>query len=185
MKVAAVCRTAMVGMCLVAGTASLGAAQGAQATQPTRIAYVNTRQILAAAPGYAQAESTFTKEVEAFRAEVSRLQATMDSLVADFEQSSVMLSPTQRQAKQKDLQAKQEQFAQRTQELQQKAGQRERELLAPIQERVTAVIEGIRAEGNYAMIFDVNNPNTGIIAADKSLDLTQRVVQRLQATAKN
>ena len=49
---------------------------------------------------------------------------------------------------------------------------RERELLDPIQTKVNSVIEGVRAAGNYAMIFDVSAPNSGIVTADKSLDLT-------------
>ncbi|HEY0351379.1 MAG TPA: OmpH family outer membrane protein, partial [Gemmatimonadales bacterium] len=58
---------------------------------------------------------------------------------------------------------------------------RERELLDPIQTKVNSVIEGVRAAGNYAIIFDVSAPNNGIVTADKSLDLTQRVIQQLKA----
>ena len=92
-----------------------------------------------------------------------------------------MLSPTQRAAKRKDLQAQQQKLEQRTQELQQRAATRERELLDPIQSKVNSVIEGIRAAGNYAIIFDVSAPNNGIVTADKGIDLTQRVVQQLKA----
>src|SRR6267142_460311 len=108
-------------------------------------------------------------------------QATLDSAAADFDQQSVMLSPTQRAAKRKDLQTQQQKLEQRTQELQQQAATRERELLDPIQTKVNSVIEGVRAAGNYAMIFDVSAPNNGIVTADKALDLTQRVIQQLKA----
>jgi outer membrane protein len=146
-----------------------------------KIAYVNTQAILRATPGYAAAESTFAKELETYRGEVQKLQATLDSTASDFEQQSVMLSPTQRQAKRKDLQGQQQKLEQRTQELQQRASTRERELLDPIQTKVNSVIEGIRAAGNYAVIFDVSAPNSGIVTADKSLDLTQRVIQQLKS----
>ncbi|HEY6948005.1 MAG TPA: OmpH family outer membrane protein, partial [Gemmatimonadales bacterium] len=86
-----------------------------------------------------------------------------------------------RTQRRKDLEAQQEKLQQRTQELQQKAATRERELLDPIQARVNSVIEGIRAAGNYAIIFDVSAPGNGIVTGDKSLDLTQRVLQQLQA----
>ena len=92
-----------------------------------------------------------------------------------------MLSPTQRQAKRKELEGQQEKLQQRTQELQQRASARERELLEPIQTKVNTVIEGLRASGNYAMIFDVSAPNSGIVTADKSLDLTARVIQQLKS----
>jgi outer membrane protein len=162
---------------LVAGTGSLAAQQAAN----PKIAYVNTQAILKQTPGYVKAESTFTKELANYRVEVQKLQASLDSAASDFDQQSVMLSPTQRAAKRKDLQAQQQKLEQRTQELQQQAATRERELLDPIQSKVNSVIEGVRAAGNYAMIFDVSAPNNGIVTADKSLDLTQRVIQQLKA----
>jgi outer membrane protein len=160
----------------VAGPQSLAAQQGG-----SKIAYVNTQAILKQTPGYVKAESTFTKELEGYRVEVQKLQATLDSAATDFDQQSVMLSPTQRAAKRKDLQAQQQKLEQRTQELQQRAATRERELLDPIQSKVNSVIEGVRAAGNYAIIFDVSSPNNGIVTADKSIDLTQRVIQQLKA----
>src|SRR3954470_3914449 len=166
-----------VGLAALAGTGSLAAQQAGNA----KVAYVNTQAILKQTPGYVKAESTFTKELANYRVEVQKLQATLDSSAADFDQQSVMLSPTQRAAKRKDLQAQQQKLEQRTQELQQQAATRERELLDPIQSKVNSVIEGVRAAGNYAMIFDVSAPNNGIVTADKSLDLTQRVIQQLKA----
>ncbi len=161
----------------VAGTGSLAAQQAAT----PKLAYVNTQAILKQTPGYVKAESTFTKELASYRVEVQKLQASLDSAASDFDQQSVMLSPTQRAAKRKDLQAQQQKLEQRTQELQQQAASRERELLDPIQSKVNSVIEGVRAAGNYAMIFDVSAPNNGIVTADKTLDLTQRVIQQLKA----
>jgi outer membrane protein len=160
----------------VAGPESLAAQQGG-----SKVAYVNTQAILKQTPGYVKAESTFTKELETYRVEVQKLQASLDSAASDFDQQSVMLSPTQRGAKRKDLQGQQQKLEQRTQELQQRAATRERELLDPIQSKVNSVIEGIRAAGNYAIIFDVSAPNNGIVTADKSIDLTQRVIQQLKA----
>ena len=162
---------------LAAGTGSLAAQQAGT----PKLAYVNTQAILKQTPGYVKAESTFTKELANYRVEVQKLQASLDSAASDFDQQSVMLSPTQRAAKRKDLQAQQQKLEQRTQELQQKAATRERELLDPIQTKVNSVIEGVRAAGNYAMIFDVSAPNNGIVTADKTLDLTQRVIQQLKA----
>jgi outer membrane protein len=160
---------------LVCAASPLAAQQGGG-----KIAYVNTQAILKSTPGYASAESTFTKELETYRGEVQKLQASLDSAASDFEQQSVLLSPTQRAAKRKDLEGQQQKLEQRTQELQQRAATRERELLDPIQSKVNSVIEGMRASGNYAIIFDVSAPNSGIVTADKSLDLTQKVIAQLK-----
>src|SRR5713101_1004348 len=103
---------------------------------PLKIAYINSREILQRTPGYAHAESTYTKEVEGFRGEVQKLQQQLDSAVQAFDQQSIALSPAAKQAKQRDLQSLQQKLEQRSSELQDRAQQRERELLQPIQARV-------------------------------------------------
>jgi len=146
-----------------------------------KIAFINSRLVLAAAPGYAKAESLYAGEVAGYRLEVQKMQGVLDSSVQAFQQSSVVLSPSARTAKQKELEAQQQQLEQRMQQLQEKAVQRERDLLEPIQQRVTSIVEGVRAAGGYSIIFDVGVQNSGIVAADRSLDLTQKVIDQLKA----
>lgn len=181
----------LVGMAVVLGAAPVAAqarpaakpTAGAQApTSGTKVAFLNFRAALQAAPGYIQAESTFTKEVEGFRGEIAKLQATVDSAASDFETQSALLNATQRQAKRNELTTKQQAAEQKTQELQQKAQERERALLDPIQQKVNAAIEAVRAEGGYAMIFDVSAPSSTILAADRGLDVTQRVVAKVKGS---
>ena len=167
-------------MAAVAAQAALPLAAQQPAAAAGRIAFVNARALLAGMPGYSAAESTFTKEIEAGRAEAGKLQAAMDSAVAEFEQQQQMLSPSNRAAKRKELETRGQQAQQKQAEIQQRLAQRERDLLQPMQERLTAVIEGIRAEGNYAMIIDLGAQNNGIITYDKTLDITARVAQRLR-----
>ena len=145
-----------------------------------RIAFVNSQTILQQTPGYAAAESTYTKELEGFQAEVLRLRQRFDSTVAAYQQSSVGLSASQRQAREAEIRRLQQQVQERSNELQQRAGERERELVKPLEDRVKAVIEGVRAERNIGIMFDVAAPGSGIIAADQSLDMTALVIQRLK-----
>ncbi|MEO8032299.1 MAG: OmpH family outer membrane protein [Gemmatimonadota bacterium] len=152
----------------------------AQVAPAAKFAFVNVRAVLAAAPEYAKAESLFAKEVEGYRAELAKMQQTLDSAGQDFEQSSVLLSPSARTAKRKELEDKNRQLEARNQEIQQKAAARERELLDPIQSKVSTLIETLRSEGGYSIIFDVGGGQSGIVAADKSLDLTQQLAERLK-----
>jgi Skp family chaperone for outer membrane proteins len=164
---------------------SLAVAQqpAASTTLPAaRIAFVNARAALASMPGYSKAESTYVKEGEAAQGEMRRLQAALDSAVAEFEQQQAMLSASNRAAKRKELETKNEQLQVRAREIQQRMGQRERELLQPMQERLSAIIDGIRAESNYSMIIDLGAQGLGIVTYDKTLDITQRVVARLKQT---
>lgn len=176
-------RVRLVTLAALALVSLLGGATEAAAQQAgARIAFINSREILRQTPGYAAAESTFSRELETFRAEVAKLQTTLDSAATAFEQSSVMLSPTQRDARRQELQAKQNELEQQTQALQQRAATRERELLEPIQQRINTVIDALRAEGNYAAVFDLAAPGAAVVSLDTSLDITNQVVQRLRAS---
>jgi len=163
-----------------APTASLAQGSAPAPTGPLKIAFINSREILQRTPGYAVAESTYLKEVDGFRGEVQKLQASLDSAVQAFDQQSIALSPAARQTKQRDLQAMQQRLETRTNELQDRARQREQDLLQPIQARVNSVIQGIRAELNYSLILDADAPGGIIVAADPALNITAKVLQRLQ-----
>ncbi len=71
-------------------------------------------------------------------------------------------------------------YEQRLGEIDQQAQVRQAELIQPVMDRITTVIESIREEGGYSLIFDV--AAQGIISADPSLDLTQEVIRRLTTT---
>jgi Skp family chaperone for outer membrane proteins len=113
---------------------------------------------------------------------MERLQSSLDSSAADFEQKSVMLSATAKTAKRKDLEAQRDKLEARAGELRDKAAQREQDLLAPLHGKVNDAIESVRADGGYAMIFDVSANEGIIVAADKSLDVTQKVIDKLKAS---
>lgn len=147
-----------------------------------KVGYINARAILLATPGYAQAESTYNRELAGFRGEVDRLQNSLDSAAADFEQKSVMLSATAKTAKRRELEQQRDRLEARATELRDKATQRESELLSPIHGRVNDAIEAIRAEGSYSVIFDVSANEGLIVAVDKSLELTQKVIDKLKVS---
>ncbi|MEK6769696.1 MAG: OmpH family outer membrane protein [Gemmatimonadota bacterium] len=169
--------------------AGLAAAPAAQRTPPPpqgqtlRLAYINSQLILANTPGRAAAESLFTREMVTFRTEVARMQQQLDSSVAEYNRTSLVMTPAAKARIEGELRQMEQRTRQRASELEQQASTREQELTAPIMQRVTAVIEGIRAEFNYSMIFDAAAQSGALVAADRSLDLSPLVIQRLQAGA--
>ncbi len=171
-------------LCLTLLTAGSVNAQSTAASSasktPGRVAFIRSQEVLQATPGFATVESTLTREIAGFRTEVEKLQRQLDSAVTAFEQQSIAFTPAQRQAKQKDLQAMQQRLQDRGNELQERAAKRQGELMAPLNTRIRAIIEGIRAEENYSMILDIDAPGALIVAMDPSLNITPRVIQRLK-----
>lgn len=173
--------TTVFGLAAVAGAAAVTVAAVPSSQQPSlTFAYVNTDAILRQTPGFTAAESTWTAEVTEMRADLERLSQRLDSALTAFNQTSIGLSPSARQAKQTELQQLNQEYQQRTTDAQTRADQRQRELMAPLEERVQAVIDGLRAERNLGLVFDVAAVGGNIVSADPSLDLTRVVVARLR-----
>lgn len=167
-------RVAPLALALVAGAAGTAHAQSAG----SKIAYVNTEALLAAAPGRAEAESTFQKETEGYRAQLQKLSDSIQTMITSYQKAEPTLTQAQKDARAKSIRALQEQAQSTQQDLQQKAAQRENELMAPIMERVKKVLDDIRQEDGYALII-AGDPSL-ILSADKNLDITDRVVARLK-----
>src|SRR3989442_7890766 len=102
-------RLVLVSLVAVAAAAPVAAptvllGQGAaSATAPTRIAFINSQDILKNTPGYAVAESTYRKELQASQNEYQKLQQQLDSAVQVLEQQSIALSPAARHAQPEEL----------------------------------------------------------------------------------
>jgi outer membrane protein len=158
---------------------TLGSRSSPVQAGPT-LAYVSTEVILRQTPGFAAAESTWNAEVATMRQELESLSQRLDSALSAFDQTSIGLSPTARQEKQNELQQLNRQYQQQTSDAQARAERRQRELMAPLQERIQAVVDGIRAERNLGLVFDLSAPGNNIMAAAPALDLTTLVVRRLR-----
>lgn len=156
-------------------------ASAVQAQANVRIGYIDSQQILNQDPSALEAQQQFEADLARYRAEVDQIGRDLQELISQYEQQEAMLSETAKENRQEEIRLKQTQYQQRISELESQAGMRQAELVEPVMERINAVIEDIRDDGGYSMIFDV--AAQGIIAADPALDLTQEVVRRLQAGA--
>lgn len=191
---------------IVAAGLALAAAAPAQA-QTLKFGYINSQKILAEAPGAIDAQKRFEQEMTGFRGEIQPMEKRLETLqkgletqaqalqklVQDYEKQQSTLTADARQAREQEILQKQEAFEsqrgeyqqqlltyqQKRQELEQKAQQRQQALVEPIMKQVSQVIEDLREEGNYAMIFDVAG-GTMLVAADPALDLSEQVLARLK-----
>ena len=176
-------RSTLVSAVLVGSMLAIGSSVAAAQQPAARIAYVNPQALFDNAPGRAQAESTFKKETESYRAELSRMSDALTKMVSDYQKDEAKLTAADKERRQRAIAAKEDSLRGRQQQLEQQASMRQNELMAPIMESVRKVLEDIRAEDGYAMILSSEPGNSPILAADKNLDITERVVARLRTVA--
>ena len=172
------------GSAVILGLAVVGASvhpavSSAQAVG--QVGYVNSTTVLQQTPGYGVVDSILTAERAVYQQEADVLQAQVDSALTAFDQQQLVLSPQAREEKMTELDELNDRVQARLREMQNQVLQRQRELVTPLEQRIQTVIDGIRAELNLAVVFDVANPNSNIISVDPPVDLTELVVSRLQA----
>jgi len=158
---------------------------GGQASQPApapaKIGYINSAQLLAQAPGRAEAEAQFDREVGVYRQQIQRMDDSLRTLMAAFDKDAPKLDSATRETRRTSIGQKEVEYQQRARGLDSTMQARQAQLVKPIMERVQTVIEAIRAEDNYALILDVGAQVSVVVAADKRLDLTDRVLARLKS----
>lgn len=158
---------------------SKAAPLAAQATTTQRLAYVDTRVILESAPGKAEAEAMLQKEAVAWDAEVRKMQDQMTAMITKFQKESPAMTQAVRDKETKTIQDKQAEFQKRNDEINQEAEKRRNEVLQPLLDQVKLALEDVRKQMNLDMIFDVGQ-NATIVAVDKNLNLSDRVIARLR-----
>ncbi|HUR92629.1 MAG TPA: OmpH family outer membrane protein [Gemmatimonadaceae bacterium] len=169
-------RVAAVAALLVAAGSTQAYAQG-----PVKLGYINAQQILATAPGRDAAERQFESEVGSFRQQIQRMDDSLRTLGERFQREQAALTAAVRQQRTQALQATEEAFQQRAAQLNQQMQQRQAELVRPIMDQLNRVLDEIRRADGYAFIFDVSSAGQAIVAADTTLNLTDRVMARLTA----
>lgn len=159
---------------------SVALAGTAQAQSAVKLGFIDSRAIVAEAPGAQEAQEQFDRDMARYRAELEQMGQQIQTLITQFDQQQLTLSPEAKSNRQTEIRNKQSEYQQRVQQLEQQAADRQQELVEPIMAQINQVIDEIRQEGSYAMIFDV--AAGAIIAADPAMDLTQQVIDRLKTS---
>ncbi|MFN7456509.1 MAG: OmpH family outer membrane protein [Gemmatimonas sp.] len=162
---------------LVAAVPSLATAQAAQ-----KFAFVNSQALLQNAPGRAEAEASFEKEMTGVRTQLAKLQDSLSAMNEAWAKEEPTLQGAAKEARLKTLREKEQKWGAEAQKLQSQAQERQEELMQPIMENLRKVLDDVRMDGGYAFIFDVA-AGAFIVSADKNLDITDRVLSKMRLAA--
>lgn len=149
--------------------------------QSVKVGWVNTVVVLREFPMAQEAQKMLDATLQGYQAEMQQLNEDMQAALQEYQQQQLTMTPENRRAKEEELMRDQTAIQQRGQELEGQAQQRRNEVFEPVMAAISSVIEEIRVEGSYSMILDA--ASQAILAADPALELTQLVLDRLQAAS--
>src|SRR4030095_7686063 len=168
-------RATQLALVITAASAAPAFAQGTP-----KIAYVDSKVILSRAPRRQAAEDTCNKEMEASRTQVQKMGDSLQTMIADYQKTQSTLAQTVRDQREAAIRKKQEDYQSRAGALDQQMQQRQMELVKPIMDQIRKVLDDIRQEEGYAFILDAGSEAGVIVAADRNLDITEKVIARLK-----
>lgn len=160
---------AVLGIVAVSGTARSQAV-------PVKLAFIDSNAILRDAPGYAEGQKMIESEMAPLRAMVARWTDSLNVMKKTFTDGEASMSPAVRAQKQKELDDRADAYQARSDSLQKSAQQRQHDIMQPIVDMVTHVIADLRNTEGYALVWDLGAGTPGVVAYDKNLDITERVL---------
>jgi len=156
---------------------AIATAQGAV----PKFAYVDSRELLDKATGRADADAQWKKEAQAMQNQVTRMQDSLQAMITAYQKAEAGLSPAARETQQKRIGEREQEYQTRTQALDLQAQQRQAALLQPIIEQIKVALEDIRKDEGLTAIFDVGSQGNPIVAIDKNLNITDKVLVKLRS----
>lgn len=149
-----------------------------------KVAFVNGRELLNQAPGRTEAQTTLDREVAGFDAYAKRQGDTVTARQRKYQQEEASLSPAVREQRQKEITDLIEKYQRTRDSLENLVQRRQADLFQPILDLVNKVLADVRAEEGYSIIFDISAAGGGIVAYDKNLDITDKILPRVKRQPK-
>jgi outer membrane protein len=141
----------------------------------TKIAYVDNNEILSKYKGAKEAREKLEKESKSWESNIKILQLEMDSLSKIWQKDGQKWSKNMKQEKAKELQLKEQDLGRYTQAVQQKAAQRNKELMDPVIADLNKYIEEYAKDNGYDFVLGTMTGN--IVYADKTREITREVIK--------
>jgi outer membrane protein len=147
-----------------------------------KIGYINSETVMEQSKEAQTALAGFNRDVDGWNQEAIERRKELDDLARELGQQSPMLSDAKRLEKEQDHQRKLTEYDQFVQSVWGPGGlvvKRNEEVLRPIVAKIQTILAKFGADEGYDLIFDAADGN--ILYADQTLDLSQKVIELLNA----
>ena len=146
-------------------------------TKKTKVAVINTQDVLQLMPEYDSASVAMQEKYALMEQQLQTMMQDLQSKQQIFEQQKDSLTPmwkSMRMQEIKDLQSRTQQFQQNAQ---QELTDFQNKLIATILEKITAAVKVVSQENGYTHVID--NSQQTLLYFDESFDITELVKKKL------
>ncbi|MBL8997332.1 MAG: OmpH family outer membrane protein [Gemmatimonadetes bacterium] len=146
----------------------------------SKVAYIDSRKVMQEMPGRAQVEARIRTELEALGAREKKMVDSLNAMMTAFQADSAKMTQEQRVTRFTAIQQYDGQYRDTLEALQEEAQQKQAEAMQPLFDLIRLALEDVRQADGLSMIFDLGAQVNPIVAMDKNLDVSDKVIARIR-----
>lgn len=151
--------------------------------QTSKVAVVDfERAVVQCAEGKKSSEK-FNATVQARQADVVQRQKDLDDATKKLQNGARTLSDSAKADLQKDIDKKTTDLQRVNEDAQKELETMRDELLRPIAQKATALLNAMAEQQGYTLVVDISNPQSNVVFANPKNDITEELVKRIDAEA--
>jgi len=148
-----------------------------QANAPTKVGIIHVQNALLGTKEGQKAAAELQQKFEPVRKKLESMRDEIASLQAQLSRGSNTMSEEKRRELARQIDEKTRELNRATEDAQLEFQQEQEKILEELGQKMMAVITKYSQENGYSLILDVSSPQTPVLYAANSIDITQDIVK--------
>ena len=153
-------------------------------SQTSRIAVVDFEKAVVESAEGKKSSEKFNAALQSKQADAEKRQKELEDGQKKLQTQERTLSETAKANLQRDIDRRTTELRRLNEDAQKELQSLRDELLRPIAERASAILNALAAEQGYTLIIDVSNPQSNVVWFNPKNDLTEELTRRIDAATK-
>lgn len=166
---------------ILAGAVVLGLA--ASAFAQNKVGTINIQQAIVSTKDGQKAAAELQTRFEPRRKEVEKANATVQALQAQYQKLGTVGSEEAKRKLQTDIEMKTKSLQRESEDANAEFESEQQKVLNELGGRIMQVINKYSTDNGFSMILDISSPQTPVIWASNTLDITNEVIKLYDANA--
>jgi outer membrane protein len=145
--------------------------------QPTKVGIIHIQQAIISTKDGQKAAADLQQKFDPKRRELEKKQGEIQALQDQLRRGANTLSEEARQKLMREIDARTRSLNRETEDAQAEFDQEQQKILQELGGRLMQVIDKYARDNGFALILDVSSPQTPVLYAANSIDITQAIVE--------
>ena len=149
---------------------------GQASAPPTKVGILNIQQAIAQTKDGQKAVGELSTKYEPKKKELEQKQSEVSQLEQQYRSGTNTMSDEARQKLARDIEQRRKQLQRDTGDAQAELQQDQDRVLQALGQKIMVVVDRYAGEHGFALILDVSSPQTPVLFASNSIDITREIV---------